>query len=127
VVRHHPRIHGESKYGISRTFKVLGDMITIKMITQFATRPGLWFGLLAIPWLILSGVAAAFWLAGLILGNAPSIVFSSLSVMFVYVFGNMLALLILSETYLANSNRTYLLRLAEVLTVETTMNGEEPT
>ncbi len=38
-VRHHARRFGESKYGISRTVKVLADLITLKMITTFRSRP----------------------------------------------------------------------------------------
>jgi glycosyltransferase involved in cell wall biosynthesis len=38
-VRHHARRFGESKYGISRTVKVLVDLITLKMITTFRSRP----------------------------------------------------------------------------------------
>ena len=38
-VRHHARRFGESKYGISRTLKVLVDLITLKMITTFRSRP----------------------------------------------------------------------------------------
>jgi glycosyltransferase involved in cell wall biosynthesis len=38
-VRHHARRFGESKYGISRTVKVLADLVTLKMITTFRSRP----------------------------------------------------------------------------------------
>jgi glycosyltransferase involved in cell wall biosynthesis len=38
-VRHHARRFGESKYGISRTMKVLVDLLTLKMITTFRSRP----------------------------------------------------------------------------------------
>jgi uncharacterized membrane protein len=38
-VRHHARRFGESKYGISRTVKVLVDLLTLKMITTFRSRP----------------------------------------------------------------------------------------
>lgn len=38
-VRHHPRRHGESKYGLSRVFKVLADLMTITMIRSFRLRP----------------------------------------------------------------------------------------
>jgi glycosyltransferase involved in cell wall biosynthesis len=38
-VRHHARRFGESKYGISRTVKVLADLLTLKMITTFRSRP----------------------------------------------------------------------------------------
>ena len=46
-VRHHARRFGESKYGISRTVKVLVDLLTLKMITTFRSRPLLGFGTLA--------------------------------------------------------------------------------
>jgi glycosyltransferase involved in cell wall biosynthesis len=48
-VRHHARRFGESKYGISRTVKVLVDLLTLKMITTFRSRPLLGFGTLAMP------------------------------------------------------------------------------
>ena len=48
-VRHHARRFGESKYGISRTVKVLVDLLTLKMITTFRSRPLLGFGTLAAP------------------------------------------------------------------------------
>lgn len=38
-VRHHSRRHGESKYGLSRVGKVLTDLITIKLIRSFRSRP----------------------------------------------------------------------------------------
>ena len=45
VVNHHPRRFGKSKYGIGRMWRVVLDIITVKLITGFASRPGLWFGL----------------------------------------------------------------------------------
>ncbi len=60
-VRHHARRFGESKYGISRTVKVLVDLLTLKMITTFRSRPLLGFGTLALPMmarLLLFGVMA---------------------------------------------------------------------
>lgn len=38
-VRHHPRTRGSSKYGLSRIFRVLADLMTIKMIRDFRLRP----------------------------------------------------------------------------------------
>lgn len=123
VVRHHPRIHGESKYGISRTFKVLADMVTIKMITQFARRPGRWFALLALPWLALGLVAAAVWGLRLWYWDTPdTIVFSGLAMLFLYLFGNIMTLAILSESILATWDRTFLHRLSRLLTVESTLD-----
>ena len=53
-VRHHARQFGESKYGLSRVYKVLLDLLTIKTIAGFSSRPLRWFALLAIPFLMLS-------------------------------------------------------------------------
>jgi len=51
-VRHHARVAGESKYGISRVFKVMADLFTIQMLTRFRESPTRWFGLLGAPFLL---------------------------------------------------------------------------
>jgi len=38
-VNHRPRVRGQSKYGISRTVRVVLDLLTIKFLSGFATRP----------------------------------------------------------------------------------------
>jgi len=43
-VRHHPRRHGQSKYGLSRTIKVVLDLITIQFLGRFSTKPMYLFG-----------------------------------------------------------------------------------
>ena len=53
-VRHHARQFGLSKYGLSRIYKVLIDLVTIKTIVSFTSRPLLWFAILAFPVLLLS-------------------------------------------------------------------------
>lgn len=50
-VRHHARQFGESKYGLSRIYKVLLDLLTIKTIVAFSARPLRWFGWLSLPFL----------------------------------------------------------------------------
>jgi glycosyltransferase involved in cell wall biosynthesis len=54
--RHHARRFGTSKYGLSRIYKVLLDMLVIKTLASFASSPLLWFGMLAIP-LLLAGTS----------------------------------------------------------------------
>jgi len=56
-VRHHARQFGKSKYGLSRIYKVLLDLMVIKTITSFTSRPLVWFSLLSLP-LTLVGIAA---------------------------------------------------------------------
>jgi glycosyltransferase involved in cell wall biosynthesis len=58
VVNHHPRRFGHSKYGIARVWRVALDIVTVKMLSGFSSRPALWFGLLSFAPIILG--AAAF-------------------------------------------------------------------
>jgi glycosyltransferase involved in cell wall biosynthesis len=59
-VRHHPRRHGVSKYGLSRVYKVLLDLLTIKTLISFVARPVLWFCILALPAVLISGSSLLF-------------------------------------------------------------------
>ena len=43
-VTHHPRRYGTSKYGISRTFKVILDLILVQFLLKYSTRPIRVFG-----------------------------------------------------------------------------------
>lgn len=43
-VRHHPRLYGTSKYGISRTMRVVLDLMTVKFLLQYSTKPIQLFG-----------------------------------------------------------------------------------
>lgn len=45
-VRHHARVHGQSKYGLGRTFRVVLDLLTVFFMKKFLTRPMHVFGLL---------------------------------------------------------------------------------
>jgi glycosyltransferase involved in cell wall biosynthesis len=55
-VRHHARRFGVSKYGLSRTWRVLMDLIAIKTLSQAVQSPMRWFAMFALP-LLLAGVA----------------------------------------------------------------------
>ncbi|MCE5194474.1 MAG: glycosyltransferase family 2 protein [Nitrospiraceae bacterium] len=41
---HHPRLRGKSKYGLSRTIKVILDLINVKFLQSFSTKPLQFFG-----------------------------------------------------------------------------------
>lgn len=43
-VKHHPRIHGQSKYGLSRTIKVLSDLTLLMFFKKYNQRPMHFFG-----------------------------------------------------------------------------------
>ena len=58
-VNHRPRVAGESKYGISRTFRVIVDLFTILFLQKYSDRPMHLFGNVGIP-LGLAGAAILF-------------------------------------------------------------------
>ena len=62
VVNHRPRVHGKSKYGISRTVRVVLDLMTVKFLISYSTRPLQIFGLFGIAMGSL-GVLILLWLA----------------------------------------------------------------
>jgi len=43
-VKHHPRVHGKSKYGINRTFKVMADLVTMIFFRKYIQKPMHLFG-----------------------------------------------------------------------------------
>jgi glycosyltransferase involved in cell wall biosynthesis len=57
-VNHFPRIHGQSKYGLSRTFKVISDLILLLFIKRYLQKPmhffGKWGMLILIPGVIIN-------------------------------------------------------------------------
>ena len=59
-VTHHPRIHGVSKYGINRTFKVVLDLIVIKFLQRYAQKSIHVFGGLGLLSFLLSFISAGF-------------------------------------------------------------------
>jgi glycosyltransferase involved in cell wall biosynthesis len=90
VVDHHPRRFGKSKYGISRTMKVLLDLLVVKMIMGFSSRPVHWFGILSLPFLFLGLVALAIGLQG-------NVNVSSVAVLLLFLFFQFMALGLLGE------------------------------
>jgi glycosyltransferase involved in cell wall biosynthesis len=59
-VRHHARRFGRSKYGLSRIYKVLLDLMVIKTVASFTARPMLWFGMLSLPMFAAAALALAW-------------------------------------------------------------------
>jgi len=98
-VRHHPRVAGTSKYGISRTFKVLADLFTIQMLTWFRERPMRWFTLMGIPFLV------ATLLAGLmaLVSDAGTVVPAAIALLTTTSFLACLLLGLLAEFVLSTS------------------------
>ena len=60
VVNHRARKHGASKYGLSRTFRVVLDLLTVKFLLSYSTRPLQMFGLIGVPMGLLGFLIAAY-------------------------------------------------------------------
>ncbi len=60
-VTHHARQYGQSKYGINRTFKVVLDLITVKFMSTYFTKPIYVFGTAGMM-SFLTGMAAFVWM-----------------------------------------------------------------
>jgi glycosyltransferase involved in cell wall biosynthesis len=99
VVKHHPRVHGRSKYGISRIGKVLLDLVAVKLLIRFSPNPGHWFGTFSVPFWLL-GAALGMWSIRLALRPHPqgfSIVLPSLCVLLLFTAFFLVLLGLLSE------------------------------
>lgn len=59
-VNHRPRVNGRSKYGLARTFKVVLDLLTVKFMGDFITKPIYLFGGLSFA-LLASSALMACW------------------------------------------------------------------
>jgi glycosyltransferase involved in cell wall biosynthesis len=72
---HHPRLRGESKYGISRTLMVILDLITVKFLQNFSTKPMQAFGPVGlgcgIMGFIINIYLACLWFSGQPIGHRP--------------------------------------------------------
>lgn len=72
---HHPRRRGQSKYGISRTLMVILDLITVKFLQSFSTKPMQAFGPIGltcgIMGLAINLYLAFVWFSGEPIGHRP--------------------------------------------------------
>ena len=83
VVNHQERVSGESKYGLSRTFRVILDLLFVWFFMRFRTRPGHFFGSIglglgAIGALSLTWLAIQKFIMGADIGSRPLLLISIL-------------------------------------------------
>ena len=62
VVNHRARRHGTSKYGLSRTIRVMLDLLTVKFLLSYSTKPLQIFGLVG-GGMLFAGLLVSAWLA----------------------------------------------------------------
>ena len=83
VVSHRARTLGTSKYGLNRIFKVVVDLIVIKLIVGFADRPVQYFGTLSLGFLGLALLAGGLWGYNLVEGwKEGTIIFPTVVILF---------------------------------------------
>lgn len=68
-VNHNPRIHGKSKYGLGRTFKVINDILLILFQRNYLQKPLYLLGNLGILFFAIGAVINIYLLVEKILGN----------------------------------------------------------
>ncbi len=104
-VTHHPRLHGQSKYGLERIVKVVLDLLVVKFLFRYASKPiyvfgG--FGLLSIT----TGALAGIWALALKLFAGVSLIQTPLPLLTVFL-GAVGVLSILMGLLAEMLNRTY--------------------
>ncbi len=129
-VNHRPRKHGKSKYSIFRFTKVILDMLTVKFLLSYSTRPLQIFGLLGLGSFV-AGLIISIWLSvqrlffGQSLANRPLLLLGAILIIIGFQF-IMLGLLaeIMVRAYHESSGKTiYVVR--EVIDSEA--ESEPPT
>jgi glycosyltransferase involved in cell wall biosynthesis len=110
-VAHHPRRAGRSKYGLSRTLKVVFDLITIKFLSSYSTKPLYIFGSAGLICLIISFLSCLWALyyrffQGVHLNRTPLTVLTMImfAMGFQFIFMGLLAE-ILIRTYHESQNK----------------------
>lgn len=78
-VDHHARTMGRSKYGISRTIKVVFDLITIKFMAEYHTKPLYVFGAFGMIAFVIAMIAG-IWALVLKIGYAVSFILTPLPI-----------------------------------------------
>jgi glycosyltransferase involved in cell wall biosynthesis len=117
AVSHFPRIHGRSKYGLSRTFRVLLDLLSMYFFMRFRAKPGHFFGRIGLL-CVLSGTGFLAYLAFMKffhnedIGNRPMLITGiSLMLAGVQFICTGIVTELLTRTYFeATDTKTYLVR-----------------
>jgi glycosyltransferase involved in cell wall biosynthesis len=123
IVNHRVRKYGRSKYGIGRTVRVVLDLLTVKFLLSYSTRPlqifGLVGGAMGLAGLLITGWLASLRLMGILgvipdqsIANRPLLLFG---ILLVFTGVQLVTLGLLAElqarTYHESQNKpTYVIR-----------------
>jgi glycosyltransferase involved in cell wall biosynthesis len=104
-VTHHARIHGESKYGLERIFKVVLDLLVVKFLFRYSGKPIYLFGGFGMLSIAL-GVMAGVWALALKVFSGTSLIQTPLPLLSVFL-GMTGVMSILMGLLAEMVNRTY--------------------
>lgn len=83
-VTHHPRIHGESKYGLERIFKVVLDLLVVKFLFRYSGKPIYLFGGFGMLSIAL-GMVTGIWALALKVFSGTSLIQTPLPLLAVFL------------------------------------------
>jgi len=116
-VTHHPRRAGKSKYGLSRTIKVVFDLITVKFMASYLTKPLYLYGMaglicLAVSTLSLVGALYYRFILGVHLNRMPlatlTMIMFAMGIQFIFM--GLIAEMIVRTYHESQDKPTYLVR-----------------
>lgn len=129
-VRHHARMHGRSKYGLERTFKVVLDLIAVFFFMRFRAKPVHFFGTIGLlsgglGAVILMYLAGVKFLLGEDIGSRPLLLVGVVLVIAAVQFVTTgIAMEMMSRTYFESERASsYLLREGDVSGQHATWSG----
>lgn len=113
AVNHRARTKGYSKYGINRTFKVLLDLITVKFLGDYSTKPIYFFGGLGFIFMMISIFVALFVLVQKFCWSPPVMVHKNplfMLSLFIFMLSGVLIMMgliaeVLMRTYHESQNK----------------------
>lgn len=116
-VNHHPRTRGKSKYGLSRTFKVIFDLMTIKFMASYQTKPLYVFGTFGLISFIISLITGSWALylkifdnVSFILTPLPLITIVMLAISVQFFLMGLLAEMLIRTYHESQDKPTYLIK-----------------
>jgi len=107
-VRHHARERGKSKYGLSRIFRVMADLMAIKMIRTFRVRPLVLFATLAAMATMVAALGFGASLLAILSyseADAVSVVFPAISLLWLALAAFLLMLGLVGEVAIHQHRR----------------------
>jgi glycosyltransferase involved in cell wall biosynthesis len=105
-VEHHKRLHGETKYGVNRFWRGLIDLVTVRFLMSYRSRPAHLFGTAGVINVVIGTLMIVYllssWLQGNSIGERPMLI---VSVLLLIVGFQLVSFGLLAELLLFNSKK----------------------